>query len=213
MRSGEGTDITDASAGSSSEATQKKECLTIRHNLAGQKSDTTNAMAKSASSPNEGTETVPEAWSVNTSIQNETQTEGQRTREASPAILLVEDNHINLRLLQTHVKKKGVYQDIQTAKNGLLAVQAVERRKEGFSVIVMDMSMPEMDGFEATRLIRGLEQKRHQTPAMIIALTGLASTGDRARAYECGVDKFMSKPLKFQELDSCLADGKGHLKR
>lgn len=48
---------------------------------------------------------------------------------------------------------------------------------------------------------------------MIIALTGLASGVDRARAYECGVDEFMTKPLKFQELDSFLVDVKGHLKR
>jgi CheY-like chemotaxis protein len=213
IKSGEETEITDNSAGSSSEATQKKAGLTIRNDLASQKSDATNAMTKLASSPNKGTGRVVDAWSINTSIGNETPTDGQCARDTPPAILLVEDNQINLRLLQTHMKKKGVYQDIQTAENGLFAVQAVERREAGFSVIVMDLSMPEMDGFEATRLIRELEQKRNQTPAMIIALTGLASEVDRDRAYECGVDEFTTKPLKFQELDSFLVDLKGHLKR
>ena len=97
-------------------------------------------------------------------------------------------------------------QDIHTAENGLLAVQAVERHKEAFSVIVMDLSMPELDGFEATRQIRTLEQERQQTPVLIIALTGLASAGDRAKAYECGVDKFMTKPVRFQELDAVLVN-------
>jgi len=213
MESGEGTNITHTFAGASSEARQKAEALSIGNGLAGQSLDATNAITKPASSANKGTRTVPDASSANTNIQNEMPTDTERARDGYPAILLVEDNDINLRLLQTYVEKKRVYQDIQTAKNGLLALQAVERRKEVFSVIVMDLSMPEMDGFEATRLIRELERKRHQSRTMIIALTGLASAGDRAKAYECGVDKFLTKPLKFQELDSSLAGWQRDLKR
>ena len=128
----------------------------------------------------------------------------------APALLLVEDNPINLRLLKTYVDKRG-YQDIETAQNGLLAVQEVDQRDQGFDIIIVDISMPEMNGFEATRLIRELEGKRRSaaakaaTSAFIVALTGLASADDQAKAYECGVDKFLTKPLKFKELGALLS--------
>jgi CheY-like chemotaxis protein len=66
---------------------------------------------------------------------------------------------VNLKLLKTYLSKKG-YHNVESAENGLLAVQAVEGRIEGFDIIIMDLSMPEMDGFEATRLIRELESRR-----------------------------------------------------
>ena len=212
-KSGRRADTTITSAENSSEATPKKEDVAVCKPSTDQNSDVTSGVTKRPTSSDKDPGSAPGAWSADAAIQSETVANGQPARDASAAILLVEDNHINLRLLQMHVKRKRMYQEIQTAENGLLAVQAVEKRENGFSVIVMDISMPEMDGFEATRQIRGLEQERHQTPAMIIALTGQASAGDRAKAYEAGVDKFLTKPLKFQELDSFLVSGKGPLEQ
>jgi len=202
LQSGDKTNISETFAGASSKAAPKAEGPRTGDDSDGQNLDAQNTMTKSTSSMSRATESIPDAWSATTPTPNEKATDAERAR--ARAILLVEDNHINLRLLQTYVEKRG-YQNVQTAKNGLLAVQAVERRKGGFNVIVMDISMPEMDGFEATRRIRGVEQRRHQPPAMIIALTGLASASDRAKAYECGMNRFMTKPLKFQELGSLLA--------
>jgi signal transduction histidine kinase/CheY-like chemotaxis protein len=204
--------ITDTSGDAGLEATQKQESLSIGTDCAGQRLDATSGITKPATSPIKGIMTEPAAWSANLRIPNRASGDEEGVRDASPAILLVEDNAINLRLLLMHLKKGG-YRDIETAENGLLAVQAVERRKEGFGAIVMDLSMPEMDGFEATRRIRKLEQQRHQPPTTIVALTGLASAGDRAKAYECGVSTFMTKPLKFQELASLLAGCPGNVKR
>lgn len=128
-------------------------------------------------------------------------------------LLLVEDNPVNLKLLKTYMIKRG-YKDIEVAGNGLLAVQAVEKRADGFDIIIMDISMPEMDGFEATRIIRELEAARRSSsvcapstpaqacpaPALIIALTGLASAKDRAAAFRNGANLFVTKPVSFQKL-------------
>lgn len=139
-------------------------------------------------------------------------------------ILLVEDNPINLHLLKTFLAKRG-YFNVEAAENGRLAVEAVERRKASYDLIVMDISMPEMDGFDATRLIRELERHRASrsppTPgtgatdsaaATILALTGLASAKDQDRAFECGVDIFMTKPLNFKEFGKLLAERDGEAK-
>ncbi|CAG8982831.1 hypothetical protein HYALB_00006641 [Hymenoscyphus albidus] len=75
-----------------------------------------------------------------------------------PKMLLVEDNPINMMLLETYIKKNKW--ELEKASNGLLAVEAFERRKEGFDVIFMDVSMPIMSGYESTRLIRQIEHTR-----------------------------------------------------
>ena len=133
----------------------------------------------------------------------------------SPRLLLVDDNKINLRLLQTFMKKRK-YKLVDSAVNGYLAVQAVEAHEDGYDVIFMDISMPVMDGFQATRAIRGLEASRQEarllagdtserfSPALIIALTGLASSKDQSEAFSSGVDLFMTKPISFKEIGRLL---------
>ena len=213
VNSGKKTDMIETSADGSLEANRRRKGLNMRKKSVSQQSATAKALTMPATAQDTDTGTAHELVSEIAPSRNEMQASGQHSRHSAAAILLVEDNHINLRLLRMYVKKNGAYQDIHTAENGLLAVQAVERQKEAFSVIVMDLSMPEMDGFEATRQIRVLEQERQHTPALIIALTGLASAGDRAKAYESGVDKFMTKPVRFQELDAFLVNGERQRER
>jgi len=90
---------------------------------------------------------------------------------------------------------------VTVATNGKEALAALE--KESFDLVLMDMQMPEMDGFEATTLLR--EQERltglHQ---LVIAMTALAMNGDRERCMAVGMDGYLSKPIRPQELDSIL---------
>ncbi|KAI9880255.1 MAG: hypothetical protein M1830_004600 [Pleopsidium flavum] len=126
-----------------------------------------------------------------------------------PRILLVDDNKINLRLLQTYMRKRQ-FSLVDSADNGQEAVRAAQQC-EGYDVIFMDISMPVMNGFEATRAIREIEAHRHtmlggnaHRPALIIALTGLASGKDQSEAFTSGVDLFMTKPVSFKEVGRML---------
>jgi CheY-like chemotaxis protein len=85
--------------------------------------------------------------------------------------------------------------------NGKEALAALQ--KETYDFVLMDVQMPEMDGLEATRLIRGLELGTgvHQR---IIALTAHAMVGDRERCLEAGMDGYLTKPLRPQDLDQLL---------
>jgi CheY-like chemotaxis protein len=130
----------------------------------------------------------------------------------------VDDNALNLNLLHRYLlKREGDI--IVIAKNGVEAVDAVKSRKKGFDVIFMDISMPEMDGFEATRFIRAFEntrslqlgedenvsmEKGKEKRAYIVALTGLASRRDRDLAEECGFDDFLTKPISFKRIGELL---------
>ncbi|KAF2126230.1 hypothetical protein P153DRAFT_399682 [Dothidotthia symphoricarpi CBS 119687] len=120
-------------------------------------------------------------------------------------VLLVDDNALNLRLLCAFLKKKG-YQNLTEAENGEKAVEKF--RIETFDLIFMDISMPVMDGFEATRQIRSAEAGRQKSstaqPAVVVALTGLASEKDEEDAFDAGVDFYMTKPVRFNELSALL---------
>lgn len=191
-----------------------------------------------------------------------------------PSLLLVDDNKINLRLLRTYMQKRQ-YTMVDEAENGLEAVQKVRERSEGYDIIFLDISMPVLDGFGATREIRSLEearrkkseqdkvstdaggrgradtlellsplsspsqasfepdkgariaestghahtsaghdatlfektsrsQKDKQEGALIIALTGLASSRDQNEAFSSGIDLFLTKPVAFREVGKLL---------
>ncbi|GFG15557.1 hybrid signal transduction histidine kinase A, partial [Aspergillus udagawae] len=124
--------------------------------------------------------------------------------ERKARVLVVDDNPINLNLMLTFMKKRDL-EVLDSAENGKLAVDAVERLQQGYDLVFMDMSMPVMNGFEATRAIRALEKERDGCgPATIIALTGLSSTRDESEAITSGVDLFLTKPVSFKEVSRLL---------
>jgi CheY-like chemotaxis protein len=83
----------------------------------------------------------------------------------TPTLLLVDDNNINIQLLRTYLTRRG-YATVHEAGNGLEAVNKVEQREEGYDVIFMDITMPILDGFGATRRIRGIERSRRDRAEM-----------------------------------------------
>ena len=133
------------------------------------------------------------------------------TNEVDPRVLLVDDNRINLRLLETFLKIKRKYTNIKQAEDGQQAVDAVTTAEEPFDIIFMDISMPVLDGFEATRAIREFEDGHCTRPgAMIIALTGLASARDQSEVFNCGCDIYMTKPVSFKEVGKLLNNWEAH---
>ena len=120
-------------------------------------------------------------------------------------ILLAEDNAINQKFAVRAIEKAG--HEVVVANNGREAVDAWQR--DQYDVVLMDVQMPEMDGFEATRTIRDMEQKRSPMPRIaIIAMTANAMKGDRERCIEAGMDGYVSKPVKreilFAEIERVL---------
>jgi PAS domain S-box-containing protein len=110
-------------------------------------------------------------------------------------ILLAEDNVINRALAVAILEKRG--HSLAHATNGREAVEAVAR--EAFDLIFMDVQMPDMDGFEATRRIREIEEPLGRyTP--IVAMTAHAMAGDRERCLAAGMDDYISKPLQKEDL-------------
>jgi signal transduction histidine kinase/CheY-like chemotaxis protein len=116
------------------------------------------------------------------------------------SVLVVEDNLVNQRLATRLLEKRG--HRVTLASNGREAIDAY--LKETFDLILMDVQMPEVDGFEATAAIRGLESTtdRHQP---IIALTAHAVKGDEERCLAAGMDGYISKPIDPVQLDEILA--------
>jgi CheY-like chemotaxis protein len=118
-------------------------------------------------------------------------------------ILLAEDKAINQRLAVTILEKRG--HTVTVASNGKQALAVLE--KEAFDLILMDVQMPEMDGFEATKAIREREALARQTPDLeasfripIVAMTAHAMKGDRERCLDAGMDAYVSKPIQARKL-------------
>ncbi|MBI4838782.1 MAG: response regulator [Nitrospirae bacterium] len=105
-------------------------------------------------------------------------------------ILLVEDNPVNQKFITALLNKAGYTADV--AGNGRLAVEAAAANE--YDLILMDVQMPEMDGFEATKAIRGKEGESRHTP--IIAMTAHAMEGDREACINAGMDDYISKPIQ-----------------
>jgi CheY-like chemotaxis protein len=114
-------------------------------------------------------------------------------------ILLAEDNPVNQKLALRLLEKRG--HRVEVAANGRQALSALE--KGSYDLVLMDVQMPEMDGLEATTLLREREQLsgRHQA---VVAMTALVMKGDRERCMAAGMDGYISKPIRPQELDEVL---------
>ncbi|KAH7401588.1 hypothetical protein BKA66DRAFT_405445 [Pyrenochaeta sp. MPI-SDFR-AT-0127] len=123
----------------------------------------------------------------------------------STRILVADDNSINRRLLAAFLNKHNI--PYQEASNGLEAFNAYKDDALRFKVILMDMSMPVMDGMTATRAIREYERSRKLPRCCIIALTGLASASAKLEAWNSGIDHFMTKPIHFRKLEEFLKNG------
>ncbi|WPG98562.1 Hypothetical protein R9X50_00135400 [Acrodontium crateriforme] len=117
-------------------------------------------------------------------------------------ILLVDDNFINLKVLGTCIDKTGC--TYIKATNGKEAVDIHETSVQSFDLIFMDLSMPIMDGYEATRRIRKREEQASIKRARIVALTALGSNDAKRDACHAGVDMFISKPVKMSDIRTLL---------
>jgi CheY-like chemotaxis protein len=114
-------------------------------------------------------------------------------------VLVAEDNAVNQRLATRLLEKRG--HRVTLSRNGREAVEALANQT--FDLVLMDVQMPEMDGFEATAAIR--EKEKHNGARVpIIALTAHAMKGDRERCLAAGMDGYLSKPIRSQELDEIL---------
>ena len=110
-----------------------------------------------------------------------------------PKILLVEDNELNRDMLSRRLGRKGY--EVAVAADGREGIAAA--LAGSFDLILMDMSLPELDGWEATRRLKA-DPRTARTP--VIALTAHAMAGDRERANEAGCDDYDTKPIDFTRL-------------
>jgi signal transduction histidine kinase/CheY-like chemotaxis protein len=122
-------------------------------------------------------------------------------------VLLVEDNSINMKLLVATMRK--LKRPYTSASNGLEAVSAYSSAPASYALILMDISMPVMDGYTATELIRSLEEKNKWGRCTIIALTGVGDAEAKKRAFLAGVDDFMTKPVSMAKLGGIINNLEG----
>jgi CheY-like chemotaxis protein/HPt (histidine-containing phosphotransfer) domain-containing protein len=119
-------------------------------------------------------------------------------------ILLAEDNRNNQKLALHILERLGYRADV--AGNGLEALEALER--QSYDVVLMDVQMPEMDGLEASRLLR--QQWSDGERPYIIAMTANALQGDREMCLTAGMDDYISKPIHVEELVAALSKSRPH---
>jgi len=149
------------------------------------------------------TVTLPKSDALPKASQSDSENRALSTGPVrSMRILLAEDNMVNQRLVHRVLERMG--HSVVLVQNGREAVEAAIR--EPFDVILMDVQMPEMDGFEATAKIRSLEQsagtRRARVP--IVALTAHAMSGDRDQCLQAGMDHYLSKPIQLETLAELL---------
>ena len=117
-------------------------------------------------------------------------------------ILLAEDNTVNQKLALRMLQQIGYLADV--AGNGIEAIESVERQT--YDVILMDVQMPEMDGLGATREIVGSWPEKERP--RIIAMTANAMDEDREACFEAGMDDYVPKPIRMNELVRALSEAK-----
>jgi len=117
------------------------------------------------------------------------------------AVLVAEDNVVNQMVARGVLE--GLGYTVEFAQDGLEAVAAVAATPGHFAAVLMDCQMPQLDGYEATRVIRQLEQPNVRVP--IVAMTASTVAGERERCLDAGMDDFLVKPVDFELLESTLA--------
>ena len=131
-------------------------------------------------------------------VETETETEADNAEQQSLRILVAEDVMVNQMVTRKLLEKIGHRVDV--VANGIEAVDAVSKRP--YDVVFMDIRMPEMDGLEATRLIRRSNGNGSKLP--IIAMTANATQEDRKECFEVGMTDFVSKPVNKDKIQSAL---------
>ncbi len=142
---------------------------------------------------------VPQLGAMLDQLLGEAATPASTSEQQALRILLAEDSPINSEVALHFITKFG--HQVDCVENGKEAVAALE--KEEYDIVLMDIQMPEMNGLEATKIIRDKEEgsKRHQ---WIIALTAQAMKGDREECLSAGMDDYISKPIKRDELQNAI---------
>ena len=126
-----------------------------------------------------------------------------------PRVLLVDDNAVNIKVLSMFLKKNGIPMARQTSASGgqeaINTFEEASKNDDVFDIIFMDLSMPEVSGFDATAGIRGMEASSTTGKrAYIVALTGLVSDKDRAAAATVGVDDYVTKPAGLKNVQAVI---------
>lgn len=117
-------------------------------------------------------------------------------------ILLAEDNELNAEIAETVLEETGI--KVKHVEDGIQCIEELKKMPEKYyDVILMDVQMPNMDGYTATQRIRDLDDSRAEIP--IIAMTANAYNEDRRKAQEAGMDGFLAKPLDVDEMMRLLA--------
>lgn len=118
-------------------------------------------------------------------------------------ILLAEDNDLNAEIAETLLEEMKV--EVIRAEDGSMCVDKLKEKPEGyFDIILMDIQMPNINGYTATKMIRGLKDSKAQIP--IIAMTANAYEEDRQKAHEAGMNGFIAKPLDVDEMIRVLGE-------
>ncbi|KAL4928811.1 hybrid sensor histidine kinase/response regulator [Aspergillus undulatus] len=133
-----------------------------------------------------------------TAASEPTQSQGAKP----PHILIVDDNQINLKILATFATKIGCTFD--TASDGLLALQRYQDSPVRYDLVLMDISMPVMDGIVSTTKIRQFEEEKGLQRSRIMAVTGVASTDMQQRAQAAGIDEYLVKPVSLAALKKAI---------
>jgi CheY-like chemotaxis protein len=139
---------------------------------------------------------------MNESVEITSQTKCENDKEVAKYsisqgnILLAEDNLVNQVVTRGFLETLGCYVDI--VNNGMGAIKALNQKS--YDMVLMDCQMPELDGFETTRLIRKKEKDDHGRHVPIIALTAHALEGDRETCLEAEMDDYLAKPFTLEEL-------------
>lgn len=126
----------------------------------------------------------------------------QVTRQFEARILVAEDNPVNEKVARMMIARLGA--EIVVVGNGQLAVEHLAKDRD-IDLVLMDVHMPVLNGLDATRQIREHEKEHDLSPIPIIAMTASALTRDRENCKAAGMNDFMSKPVKRQDLDQALA--------
>ncbi|KAL3443773.1 hypothetical protein BJX65DRAFT_194550 [Aspergillus insuetus] len=118
-------------------------------------------------------------------------------------VLIVDDNDINLKVLSTFLRKIGC--TFETASDGLSALQKYKGTDQKFDYILMDISMPVMDGITSSSKIREYEEEHGLPRSAIMAVTGVASSETQEQAFAAGIDDYLVKPLSLHDLKRILS--------